>query len=112
MTLIKISLQPLFTLNPERTFIIIFMQGFTETWKLFQGFLQVEGLRKAGIENIASNGGMIQWWWVGKDLEGNDRGLIETLAQPFPRGVEENLKKNSSQYNRCLDQDSILAPQV
>jgi hypothetical protein len=43
---IKISLQSLFTLNPEPNFIIIFMQAFPETWKLFQGFLQGKRFQK------------------------------------------------------------------
>jgi hypothetical protein len=40
IALIEINLQPLFTLNPEPTLIIIFVRGFPETRKLFLGFLQ------------------------------------------------------------------------
>jgi hypothetical protein len=49
ITLNKINLQPLFTLNPQPTFIIIFMQGFPETWKLFQGFLQGKKVEKGWV---------------------------------------------------------------
>jgi hypothetical protein len=29
-------------------------------------------------------------WWIGKDSEGSDHGLIEVLSRNFPGGCEEN----------------------
>jgi hypothetical protein len=29
-------------------------------------------------------------WWIGKDLEGNDRGLNEVLSRNLPWETEEN----------------------
>jgi hypothetical protein len=54
--------------------IIICMQGFPETWKLFQGFLQGKKIEKGCY--IASNETMIGEWWLGKDVERSGWELI------------------------------------
>jgi hypothetical protein len=33
---------------------------------------------------------MTDVWWVGTDLEGSGRGLIEAPRRNFPAGTEEN----------------------
>jgi hypothetical protein len=58
ITLNKISLQPLFILNLEPTFIIIFMQGFPKTWKLFQKFLQGKKFEKGYVRHSV---GLLEW---------------------------------------------------
>jgi hypothetical protein len=63
IALIKINLQPLFTLNPESNFIIIFMQGFPETCKLFQGFLQGKKVEKAGLKTYIQSETVTRQLW-------------------------------------------------
>jgi hypothetical protein len=56
--------KPLFTLNPEPNFIIIFILGLPETLRLFQGFLQGKKFeREAKLDYIASNDTMIDELW-------------------------------------------------
>jgi hypothetical protein len=43
--------------------IIIFMQGFPETWKLFQVFLQGKNIEKGCIvSNVGVNGDLERMW--------------------------------------------------
>jgi hypothetical protein len=43
---------------------------------------------------VASNDGMTAEWWIGKDLEGSGRGVIEVLYRHLPGGTEENLNQD------------------
>jgi hypothetical protein len=47
---------------------------------------------------IASNGRITEEWWIGKDLEGGSRGLIELLSRHLPGGAERNHEKCHSEY--------------
>lgn len=51
-----------------------------------------------GYVNI--NGRIIDEWWLGKDLEGTSRGLIEVLFQHFSGRTVENTK-NLISDSRC-----------
>jgi hypothetical protein len=45
---------------------------------------------------ITLNDGMIDEWWIGKDLEGRRSGLNEILSQYFPGRTEEKQGKSRS----------------
>jgi hypothetical protein len=47
------------------------------------------------IQYIASNGRMMDEWWIGRDLEGSCHIQIEVLSLHLPGGTEENHKKTS-----------------
>jgi hypothetical protein len=49
IAVINISLQHLFTLSPEPAFMLIIMEGFPDTSKLFQGLLQGKKLEKSWL---------------------------------------------------------------
>jgi hypothetical protein len=44
-------------------------------------------------QNQASNGKMTYVSWIGNDLDGSRRRLIEVPSQHFPAGTEENHEK-------------------
>lgn len=58
---------------------------------------------------MASNGRMIRWWWIGKYLEGNGRGLVEVLSHNYLRETKKN-HENPNQDALCLDWDSSRWP--
>lgn len=45
---------------------------------------------------ISSDGMLIDEWWIAKDLQGNDHGLIEVLAGIFSGVTEENHEESQS----------------
>jgi hypothetical protein len=50
---------------------------------------------------IASTGRMIDEWWIWKDLEGSDIGIIETVFRNLLGGNQESTEY-LSQYCQCL----------
>jgi hypothetical protein len=42
--------------------------------------------------SVASDGRLIDEWWMGKDLEETARGLVHVLSLNSPRGIKENHK--------------------
>jgi hypothetical protein len=40
----------------------------------------------------AANGGMVDEWWIGKDLEGSSRGLIENYPGMYQQGLKKTTK--------------------
>jgi hypothetical protein len=52
---------------------------------------------------------MIGWRWIGKNLEGSDRNLIEVQYRHYPGGTEES-HKSPSQGSLYPGGDSIRAP--
>jgi hypothetical protein len=80
----------------------IFLASFNDVKKLccisvcYISFLWVILWCCQNLDYIASKVRMAEKWWVRKDLEGNDNGLIEVLFWHLPGGTEENHKKSES----------------
>jgi hypothetical protein len=67
--------------------------------------IRVPSLHYIGARNyeyIASNERMIDSWWIGKDLEGSVRGLIEIQSWYIPEETEENHKKTAGRTPSVL----------
>jgi hypothetical protein len=48
---------------------------------------------------------MVDECWIGKDLEGRGRSVIEVLPPYLSEGTEENHENNVSQDYLCLGRD-------
>jgi hypothetical protein len=59
------------------------------------------------LDYIVRNCKMVDGWWIGKDLEGNSRELIQVLSRNLPT---EGLKKTLKTLGRCTGRNANLAP--
>jgi hypothetical protein len=64
------------------------------------------------LDYIASNGGMIDEWRIGNDLEGSGGGLIEMLFRNFARGTEDNHENMQSGCPDSNQAPSEYSPKV
>ena len=54
-------------------------------------------------------GAMAGEWWIGKDLEGNSRGVVNLLYRNFPGMTQETIGKIRDD-TPCLGRDSNWEP--